>query len=93
MTRPHPQKPSAAARAASTLLAAYKAAVSPWLPPACRFTPTCSEYAQEAVLSHGLFRGAWFSMRRICRCHPWGGVGFDPVPPRLPPGPGTARLP
>jgi len=49
-------------------------------PPACRFDPTCSHYAAEAVELHGAARGTWLAVRRIARCHPWGGLGFDPVP-------------
>jgi putative membrane protein insertion efficiency factor len=48
----------------------------------CRFTPTCSEYALEAIARHGAVTGSLFSIRRLCRCHPWGGCGHDPVPPR-----------
>ena len=48
--------------------------------PVCRFDPTCSSYAMEAVSQHGAIRGAWYAMRRIARCHPWGGWGYDPVP-------------
>jgi len=51
-------------------------------PSPCRFIPSCSEYAREAVIEHGTGRGAWLSMRRLGRCHPLGGRGFDPVPPR-----------
>lgn len=47
---------------------------------ACRFTPSCSHYAIEALQRHGSFRGTWLTARRLCRCHPWGGQGFDPVP-------------
>jgi putative membrane protein insertion efficiency factor len=50
------------------------------LPPSCRFQPSCSAYAIEAVRLHGGFRGGWLAIRRILRCHPWGGHGFDPVP-------------
>lgn len=50
-------------------------------PGACRFSPSCSEYAAEALQTHGLLRGAALSARRLCRCHPWGGCGYDPVPP------------
>src|SRR5436309_2913404 len=49
----------------------------------CRYTPTCSCYAREAVQTHGAFRGTWLAARRVCRCHPWGGHGEDPVPPNL----------
>jgi len=58
----------------------YRTAISPWTPAACRYTPTCSAYAQEALERHGAGRGSWLALRRICRCHPWGGHGFDPVP-------------
>ncbi|MBV8970689.1 MAG: membrane protein insertion efficiency factor YidD [Sphingomonadaceae bacterium] len=59
---------------------AYKLAVSPLLPPACRFQPTCSTYAIQAIERHGPVRGLWLGTKRICRCHPWGGHGDDPVP-------------
>ncbi|MCI0341242.1 MAG: membrane protein insertion efficiency factor YidD [Planctomycetales bacterium] len=62
-------------------LRAYKAAISPLLPAACRFTPTCSEYAAEAVRLHGVCRGLWLGVRRLARCRPGGGFGEDPVPP------------
>lgn len=65
-------------------LRSYKRWLSPLLPPACRYLPTCSDYAQEAIARHGPLRGSWLAGKRICRCHPWGGHGFDPVPP----GPG-----
>lgn len=58
----------------------YQLAVSPWLPKNCRYLPTCSDYAISAVEHHGIGRGSWLALRRICRCHPWGGHGFDPVP-------------
>ena len=61
----------------------YQSCISPMLPPACRFTPTCSQYAVEAITVHGPFRGLWLALRRIARCHPWGGSGYDPVPPKL----------
>lgn len=58
----------------------YRHAISPLMPPCCRFTPTCSQYALEALKRHGAFRGSWLTIRRISRCHPWGGSGYDPVP-------------
>jgi len=58
----------------------YRLAISPWLGNNCRFEPTCSEYALEALRQHGAFRGTWLVARRIARCHPWGGSGYDPVP-------------
>jgi putative membrane protein insertion efficiency factor len=59
----------------------YRRVLSPLKPPTCRFTPTCSAYAIEALSRHGTWRGSWLSVRRVCRCHPWGGHGHDPVPP------------
>jgi uncharacterized protein len=61
---------------------AYQLLVSPLLPPSCRFLPTCSEYACEAVLRHGAGRGLYLAVRRLLRCHPWGDSGWDPVPER-----------
>lgn len=69
-------------RVAIWLLGVYRFAVSPWLGPRCRFAPSCSEYAIEALHSHGAVRGGWLSARRLCRCHPWHPGGYDPVPPR-----------
>ena len=54
--------------------------ISPYTPPSCRFTPTCSEYARQALLKHGPIKGLWLAIKRISRCHPWGGSGYDPVP-------------
>ena len=62
------------------LIRGYQLAISPWLGPRCRYQPTCSEYAREAMQAHGLRRGGWLALRRIVRCHPWGGSGYDPVP-------------
>ena len=58
----------------------YQRAVSPLLPPACRYTPTCSQYMVEAVAKHGALKGLYLGIRRILRCHTWGGHGYDPVP-------------
>ncbi len=58
----------------------YQMFISPLLPPSCRFTPTCSQYAIEALRRHGPFKGSWLALRRLLRCHPWGGSGYDPVP-------------
>lgn len=58
----------------------YQTAISPFTPPSCRFTPTCSEYARQAILKHGPFKGLYLALRRLLRCHPWGGSGYDPVP-------------
>lgn len=62
------------------LVRLYRIAISPWLGPNCRFQPTCSEYAIEALKKHGAFRGVALAAKRIGRCHPWGGSGYDPVP-------------
>jgi len=69
-----------ALRAAAALLGAYKRFVSPLLPKACRFHPTCSEYAREALLRHGVVVGTGLALRRLGRCHPFHEGGFDPVP-------------
>lgn len=58
----------------------YRMAISPLTPPSCRFTPTCSQYAIEAIRKHGPFKGLYLAVRRLLRCHPWGGSGYDPVP-------------
>lgn len=58
----------------------YQGAISPHFPPACRYTPTCSQYAVEAITKYGVLKGGWLSLKRIGRCHPWGGHGYDPVP-------------
>ena len=58
----------------------YQAAISPFLPATCRYTPTCSQYTIVALKRHGLLKGGWLSIRRIASCNPWGGKGYDPVP-------------
>lgn len=58
----------------------YRRYVSPLMPPSCRFTPTCSQYALEAIRKHGPFKGLYLAVRRLLRCHPFGGSGYDPVP-------------
>ncbi|HUO11903.1 MAG TPA: membrane protein insertion efficiency factor YidD [Caulobacteraceae bacterium] len=64
---------------------AYKLTLSPWIGRSCRFLPTCSDYARDALILHGPVRGGCLAARRLCRCHPFGGSGFDPVPPRSAP--------
>lgn len=64
------------------LIRFYKIALSPLLPAACRYEPTCSTYALEALQMHGLFYGSYLGAKRIISCNPWGGSGYDPVPPR-----------
>ncbi|MBW4579671.1 MAG: membrane protein insertion efficiency factor YidD [Tildeniella nuda ZEHNDER 1965/U140] len=69
------------------LIRSYRVLLSPWLPPACRFQPTCSQYALEAVDRFGAIQGSWLAARRICRCHPFHPGGYDPVPQRTQPEP------
>lgn len=64
------------------LVRAYQWVLSPLLPKSCRFLPTCSDYAVEALQRHGMVRGGWLTVRRLARCQPWGGSGYDPVPDR-----------
>ncbi|MGI9262688.1 MAG: membrane protein insertion efficiency factor YidD [Woeseiaceae bacterium] len=58
----------------------YRYAISPLIGANCRYQPTCSAYAEEALRTHGAFKGGWLALKRIGRCHPWGGSGYDPVP-------------
>ena len=60
----------------------YQYCISPWLGKNCRYTPTCSHYTLQALKTHGLIKGGWLSLKRILSCHPWGGHGYDPVPPK-----------
>ena len=62
------------------LIRGYQKFISPLFPPSCRFVPTCSSYAIQAIERFGVFRGGWLTIRRLLRCHPWGGHGYDPVP-------------
>ena len=72
---------SLAARLLSLPVRAYRLIFSPWVGFNCRYQPTCSAYALEALERHGAIRGGWLALRRIGRCHPFGGSGYDPVPP------------
>lgn len=76
-------RPSAAARVLMALISGYRRFISPLLGARCRFAPSCSAYALEAVREHGALRGTWLAVRRIGRCHPFNPGGFDPVPPAL----------
>lgn len=58
----------------------YQGVISPLTPASCRYKPTCSHYAVEAIQKHGPFKGGWLAIKRIASCHPWGGNGYDPVP-------------
>ena len=61
------------------LIRAYRLLLSPYLPPSCRYLPTCSQYAEEALDKYGALKGGIIALKRICRCHPWGGSGYDPL--------------
>jgi len=67
--------------AAIGLIRFYQYFISPFWPGVCRYGPSCSEYGREAIERHGLLHGGWLTARRLLRCHPWGGSGYDPVPP------------
>jgi len=68
------------ARIGMAAIRVYQIVLSPVLGPACRYQPSCSAFAIEALARHGLWRGSWLALRRLCRCHPLGGHGYDPVP-------------
>lgn len=68
------------ARLIVMLIRGYQVAISPLLPPSCRYTPSCSQYAVEALQRHGALRGSWLAVCRVCRCHPFRRGGYDPVP-------------
>jgi uncharacterized protein len=68
------------ARFLVAVIRAYRYALSPWWGTQCRFTPTCSQYALDAIAAHGAASGSWLALKRIARCHPWHRGGFDPVP-------------
>lgn len=72
---------SVVGRSLAVLVVGYRWFVSPVLGTNCRYCPSCSEYAMEALRAHGAGWGAWLVLRRLARCHPWGGSGYDPVPP------------
>jgi uncharacterized protein len=69
---------------AAALIRVYQWTLSPLIGPACRFYPSCSQYALQSVLRFGLLHGSWLSVKRLGRCHPWHPGGFDPVPPARP---------
>lgn len=75
--------PSLFARLLAGLFRLWQISFSAILPPSCRYTPSCSHYGIEAVRRHGAFGGLWLTVRRIGRCHPWGGMGHDPVPEKF----------
>lgn len=68
------------ARLLHWLIRFYQIAISPLIGPRCRYIPTCSQYSLEAIHVHGALKGSWLATKRVCRCHPWGGFGYDPVP-------------
>ena len=77
-----PDKLSVLQKISISMVRGYQRAISPIIGgrAACRFTPSCSEYTCQAIKKYGAIRGSWMGLKRICRCHPWGGCGYDPVP-------------
>jgi hypothetical protein len=82
---------SAPRHAAQALIRGYQLTLSSLIGRQCRYLPTCSAYAGEAIERHGLWAGSWMGIARVCRCHPWGGAGYDPPPARLPADASWAR--
>lgn len=80
-------------RVVISLVRLYQAGISPLLPATCRFTPTCSNYALGAIERFGALKGSWLALRRILRCHPFGGRGYDPVPPASTVAPDRGQVP
>ena len=80
---PEKQSPPITVRLALAVVRAYQLLVRPMLSGQCRYLPSCSEYAAEAIATHGTARGSWLALRRVVRCHPLGGSGLDPVPHAL----------
>ena len=79
------------ARGAHVLIRGYQVTLSSLIGRQCRHLPSCSDFADEAIATHGLWAGGWMGLARICRCQPWGTAGFDPMPPHLPQGADWAR--
>ncbi|MDO4904011.1 MAG: membrane protein insertion efficiency factor YidD [Lautropia sp.] len=75
------RRPRPLVRALMAMVRGYQLGVGSIMTPSCRYVPSCSEYALDALRLHGAGRGSWLTLKRVCRCHPWGGHGFDPVPP------------
>jgi putative membrane protein insertion efficiency factor len=80
-------RPSLPARILLVLIRAYQLTLSAWIGRQCRYLPTCSAYAADAVRAHGAWAGGWMGLARLCRCHPLGGSGYDPAPVDRPPAP------
>jgi putative membrane protein insertion efficiency factor len=74
---------SPVAKIALGLIRVYKLTLSPYFTGSCRYTPGCADYMSESIARHGVLRGGWLGTRRLCRCHPFGGHGYDPVPTSL----------
>jgi hypothetical protein len=86
MARPHlPKEATLYERGVRAAHRGYKVTLSPLIGQSCRFLPTCSDYGRDALIQHGLRRGGWLTLRRLCKCHPFGGSGYDPVPTKAVP--------